>query len=67
MYNYVNKKICFNVSRACAQKSVILLHKFYSTDSISSNPLIPVKVYANAALLKKEILLDNKGLSGIYR
>jgi len=29
--------------------------------------LVPVKTSKNAALLKRDILIDNRNLSGIYR
>ena len=32
-----------------------------------SSPVTPVKSYANADILKKEIIQDNKGKVGIYR
>ena len=32
-----------------------------------SSSVIPVKSYANADILKKEIIQDNKGKAGIYR
>jgi hypothetical protein len=60
--------------RACAHQIKIrisvTLHKFYSTGSNigDSNPKqTPVKTYADAGSLKKVILAENGGLSGVYR
>jgi len=32
-----------------------------------SSSVIPVKIYANADILKQKIIQDNKGKAGIYR
>ncbi len=46
----------------------ILSKRFISTGSgNNSNKLKPVAYYSNAGLLKKEILKDNRGKSGVYR
>lgn len=40
--------------------------KFYSK-GLHTLPVVPVRVYTDAELQKKQILLDNKGKAGIYR
>lgn len=43
--------------------------RFFGVRSLhnGSSPVIPVKIYANADILKQEIVQDNKGKVGIYR
>jgi hypothetical protein len=38
----------------------------YSTDADDTNKIKPAVVYANADTQKKQILLENKGRSGVY-
>jgi NADH-ubiquinone oxidoreductase chain 4 len=40
---------------------------FLLNSNDTSNPITPVKSYSNANIMKKEIFIDNKDKSGIYR
>ena len=60
-----------DLKNEAANKAVDKMSVINITNSMSTlregRKLIPVKIYANAASLKKLILADNRGLSGIYR
>lgn len=50
-----------------ANYNILHTKRTYSTKANSDSTLIPVLSYSNADILKKTIIKDNKGKSGVYR